>query len=46
LTPQDADENAIFGWFSAQNPLGVKEWTRHSAALASFFARAKLKRTS
>src|SRR5262249_23145702 len=36
----------FFGWFSAQNPLGVKEWTRHSAALASFFARAKLKLTS
>jgi len=25
LTPQDADETAIFGWFSAKTPLGVKE---------------------
>src|SRR5262249_31554434 len=31
----------FFGWFSAKTPLGVKEWTRHSAALASFFARAR-----
>src|SRR5215469_16445387 len=35
----------FLGGFPPKTPLGVKEQTRHSAALGSFFARAKLKRT-
>src|SRR5215469_5063815 len=35
----------FLGWFSAKTPLGVKEWIRHSAALGSFFARVREKRT-
>src|SRR6516165_2031516 len=35
----------FLGWFSAKTPLGVKEWTRHSAALGSFFARMREKLT-
>ena len=36
----------FFGRFSAKTKLGVKEWTRHSAALGSFFARVRKKRTA